>query len=94
MQLRVAVGRSLLVSWVVLLDLSGAGRLAEPCSAAGLLAAFSLDVLEGRLMRSPAGSFGIRNFFPGVRISPPSPSSWARPRAPAFFCEERRAPLG
>ena len=80
MQLRVAVGRSPLVSWVVLFDLSGAGRLAEEsCSVVRLLAAFSLDVLEGRLMRSLAGSFGIRNLLAGVRVfHRPSPGTAGR----------------
>ena len=70
MQFSVAVGRSLLASWMVLFDLSVAGSLAErSCFVVRLRPTFSVDGLEERLVRFPAGSFGIRNLLVGVRIS-------------------------
>ena len=71
MEFNDAVGRSLLVILVVLLSLSVAGSPdVRTFSVVRLRPTFSVDGLEERLVRFPAGSFGIRNLLVGARISP------------------------
>ena len=90
-----AVGRSLLGKLLAFPCLSLAGSPdVRTFSVDRVRPRFSVDDLAGRLARFPVGSFGIRNLLVGALISPPSPSGWARPRAPTFFWETRRVPFG